>query len=99
MTLQFQVVLTALLTAAIAGLLSWLASWGLLPGLDINTVSSGLASAIATFVVGAGAAWFQGWLIRQQKIINAAADSPAVEKVVVNDPKVEAAAPDNVVRE
>jgi hypothetical protein len=99
MTLQVQVVLTAILTALIAGGLSWLASWGLLPGLDIDTVSSGLASAIATFIVGLVAAWVQAFMVKQQAIINAAAKMPAVEKIVVNDPKVWDASPDNVVRE
>lgn len=94
--LHIQVILAMILTSLIQGLLTYLATWGLLPGLDIQSVSSGLAAALSTAIVTALSAAWAGWLVRKQKIVNAAADLPEVKKIVVDDAKVANAAPPNV---
>lgn len=97
MTLQLQMVLTALLTSLITGGLTYLASWGLLPGLDIATVSSGLASAIAIGIVGLVSSAVTAYLTKSNAVIAAAADQPAVQKIVADPDTAKAIPRDNVV--
>lgn len=99
MTLQLQMVLTALLTSFITGMLTFLASWGLLPGLDIKTVSSGLASALAVALVAAGSGWVSAYLTKSKSIINAAAEQPTVSKIVTDAATATAAPSTKVVSE
>lgn len=85
MQLQLQLVLTALLTALITGGLNYLAAWGLLPGLDIGTVSSGLASVIATTLAMSIAGAVAAWQTRTNAVLRAAGQVPGVEKIVAPD--------------
>ncbi len=99
MTLQIQVVLTALLTSFLTGIFTYLAAWGLLPGLDVGSVSSALASGIATAIIAAGSAWYAGYITKKSSVISAAAAQPEVCKIVTDKATADAAPSTKVVSE
>lgn len=82
MQIQLQVILTALLTALLTGGLNYLAAWGLLPGLDVTVVSSGLASILATSLAMTIAGAVAAFQTRTNALLQAAANVPGVEKIV-----------------
>lgn len=87
--LHIQVILAMILTSVIQAGLTFLATWGLLPGLDIGAVSSGLAASLSAAIVTAlGTAW-TAWLVRRSKVVDAGVtlasqpDAPKEEKQLI----------------
>lgn len=89
--LYLQVILVMVLTQAIAGGLNFLAAWGLVPGLDIETVSSGLATALSTGLMTLIGGLWSAWVVRRSKVVDAgvtmatAPGAPREEKQLVID--------------
>lgn len=81
--LRIQIVLTGILGGAFSAALGWMAAWGLIPGLDIATVSSGAAGAIAAALSGVVVAIANALVVRVIAILNAAGELPQVEKVLL----------------
>lgn len=91
--LQFRNIIAVILGTWIAGTLGWLAAWGLLPGLDIQQVSSELAGLIATIIITSVSAAVTAYLNRSKAVISDVAAKPEVTEIIVTDKNLAEAIP------
>lgn len=93
--LLFQVILTAVFTAALSGLLTYLAAWGII--VDPATLPSGWASTLAASFAATVGAFLAAWVARAKKVLESAGiktiedlvNRIGTEKVVQQMPKTE----------